>query len=66
MIMDDHTYTREKEDAREVTAEGSLSPFQDQLPPESPKRSGRPVQSPLRCARCCKTFKMNFQMIKKN
>ncbi|GIX74037.1 hypothetical protein CEXT_573461 [Caerostris extrusa] len=28
-------------------AEGSLSPFQDQLPPESPKRSGRPVQSPV-------------------
>ncbi|GIY75326.1 hypothetical protein CDAR_515041 [Caerostris darwini] len=47
MIMDDHTYTREKEDAMEVTTEGSLSPFQDQLPPESPKRSGRPVQSPV-------------------
>ncbi|GIX74529.1 hypothetical protein CDAR_458841 [Caerostris darwini] len=47
MIMDDHTYTKEKEDAIEVTAEGSLSPFQDQLPPESPKRSDRPVQSPV-------------------
>ncbi|GIY03204.1 hypothetical protein CDAR_98781 [Caerostris darwini] len=47
MIMDDHTYTREKEDAMEVTAEGSLSPFQDQLPPASPKRSGRPIQSPV-------------------
>ncbi|GIZ03507.1 hypothetical protein CEXT_126831 [Caerostris extrusa] len=45
--MDDHTYTREKEDVMEVTAEGSLSPFQDQLPPESPKRSRRPVQSPI-------------------
>ncbi|GIX67416.1 hypothetical protein CDAR_534801 [Caerostris darwini] len=47
MIMDDHTYTREQEDAMEVTAEGSLSPFQDQLPPASPKRSGRPIQSPV-------------------
>ncbi|GIX77127.1 hypothetical protein CEXT_535441 [Caerostris extrusa] len=45
--MDDHTYTREKEDAMEVTAEGSLSPFQDQQLPESPKRSGRPVKSPV-------------------
>ncbi|GIX72366.1 hypothetical protein CEXT_590731 [Caerostris extrusa] len=45
--MDDHTYTREKEDAMEVTAEDSLSPFQDQLPLESLKRSGRPVQSPV-------------------
>ncbi|GIY23104.1 hypothetical protein CDAR_193541 [Caerostris darwini] len=47
MIMDDHTYTREKEDEMEVTAEGSLSPFQDQLPPASPQRSGRPIQSPV-------------------
>ncbi|GIY83906.1 hypothetical protein CDAR_224171 [Caerostris darwini] len=45
--MGDHTYTREKEDAMEVTAEGCLGPFQDQLPPESFKRSSRPVQSPI-------------------
>ncbi|GIX96347.1 hypothetical protein CDAR_25991 [Caerostris darwini] len=52
MIMDDHTYTRAKEVvkedamevAMEVTVEGSLSPFQE---PESPERSGRPVQSPI-------------------
>ncbi|GIX73409.1 hypothetical protein CEXT_709411 [Caerostris extrusa] len=33
------------DDAMEVTAEGSLSPFQGRLSPESPERSSQRVQS---------------------
>ncbi|GIY48599.1 RNA-directed DNA polymerase from mobile element jockey [Caerostris extrusa] len=49
MIMDDHTYTREKEDAMEVTAEGSLALFRTSYRRSLPRAVADLFNHPLRC-----------------